>query len=134
MPPTATRPPRNRLHVAIAIVATITLGLASRKFPALQFTLLGKYPGDALWALTAYGCVAWLRPAASTRTVAVCALVISYADELSQLYQAPWLNHLRATTVGHLFLGSVFSWFDLLAYTIGVAIGALIETLITRYP
>ena len=49
----------------------------------------------------------------------VCALV-----EMSQLYHAPALDALRATSLGHLVLGSGFDWRDLGAYALGV-LGAL---------
>ena len=118
---------RSRLFLAIAIVVTVALGIASRKVPALFPAFLGKYPGDALWSLMVYWAVAWLIPDASIKKVALLALVVSYADEISQLYQAPWLNAIRGTTLGHLILGSTFSWLDMLAYTIGVAAGATVE-------
>jgi len=50
------------------------------------------------------------------------ALVTAYLDEFSQIYQAPWINGIRATTVGHLILGSTFSWWDMLSYTVGVGV------------
>lgn len=118
---------RNRLFLTIAIVVTIALGLVSRKVPAIFPALLGKYPGDALWALMVYWAIAWLLPKAPIRKVAALALLVSYADEMSQLYHAPWLNTLRGTTIGHLVLGSAFSWLDMLAYTVGIAAGATIE-------
>ena len=74
-----------------------------------------------------YWGIAWLIPNASIKKVAVLTLLVSYSDEISQLYQAPWLNAIRRTTLGHLVLGSTFSWLDMLAYTIGVAAGATIE-------
>ena len=118
---------RNRLFLFIAIVVTVVLGLASRKVPELFPAVLGKYPGDALWALMLYWGIAWLIPRASIRKVAVLTLLVSFLDETSQLYQAPWINSIRGTTLGHLVLGSEFSWFDLVAYTTGVAAGAMIE-------
>jgi hypothetical protein len=118
---------RRRPFLAIAIVVTVALGLASRKVPVLFPALLGKYPGDALWSLMVYWTVAWLIPDASIKKVALLALAFSYADEVSQLYQAPWINAVRRTTLGHLVLGSAFSWLDMLAYTIGVAAGATVE-------
>ena len=121
---------RNRLFLFIAIVVTIALGLASRKVPVLFPAFLGKYPGDALWSLMVYWGIALLIPNASVKKVAVLALLVSYADEISQLYQAPWLNAIRSTTLGHLVLGSAFSWLDMLAYAVGVAAGATIEYLL----
>ena len=120
---------RNRLILFVLIVITVVLGLASRKVPSLFPAVLGKYPGDALWSLMVYWGIAWLRPNASIKKVAVLALLVSYVDEISQLYQAPWINGIRRTTLGHLVLGSTFSWLDMLAYTIGVAAGAAIERL-----
>jgi hypothetical protein len=122
---------RNRLFLSVALAVTVALGLASRKWPVLFPALLGKYPGDALWALMVYWIIAWLTPNAGIKKVAALALLISYADEFSQLYQAPWINAIRSTTLGHLILGSTFSWLDMLAYTVGVATGATIDYFLT---
>jgi hypothetical protein len=113
---------RHRAYLVVALVSTIALGLTSRKFPALFPAVLEKYPGDALWAMMVYWLVGLLAPAASVSKIALGALAISYADEISQLYQAPWINHIRATVPGHLILGSHFSWLDMLSYTIGIAL------------
>ncbi len=42
----------------------IALGLASRRYPFLLPAFLGKYPGDALWALMVFCGLAFLFPAA----------------------------------------------------------------------
>ncbi|WP_245589180.1 ribosomal maturation YjgA family protein [Chitinimonas koreensis] len=114
---------------ACACLAVIALGLASRRFPGLFPAALGKYPGDALWALMMFFCWGILLPRASTAKVACAALATAYAVEISQLYQAPWINAVRSTTLGHLVLGSAFHWLDLLAYAIGVSAGAFVERL-----
>ena len=59
-------------------------------------------------------------------------MAISYLDELSQLYQAAWINQIRATTIGRLVLGSAFSWLDLLAYTVGVGLCNAIEVILLK--
>lgn len=116
-----------RLAYAVACALTIALGLASRRFPALFPAALGKYPGDALWACMVFYGWGFLLPRCSTAKLALLALLTSYADEFTQLYQSPWINAVRATTVGHLILGSGFSWFDMLAYTAGVALAAAVN-------
>lgn len=120
--------PRSRPWLLASFITVIALGLASRKYPFLFPALLGKYPGDALWALMVFLGWACLSPRASTRHLATMALAVSFLVEFSQLYQEPWLNALRSTTMGHLVLGSRFSWPDLAAYAVGVAVGALLDT------
>jgi hypothetical protein len=119
---------RRRPYLGAAIIITMIAGLASRKYPSLFPSALGKYPGDALWAQMAYWCTGFVFPSASTGRIALYALTASYADELSQLYQAPWINAIRSTAAGHLVLGSFFSWLDIVAYTIGIALCVIIES------
>jgi hypothetical protein len=114
------------------VVAVIVLGLASRKFPSLFPAIFGKYPGDALWAMMVFAGLAFIKPQASTARLAVLAFAISCGVEFSQLYQAPWLNEIRRTTIGHLVLGSTFSWFDIAAYAVGVLVAALVDGLLAR--
>jgi hypothetical protein len=119
----------------IALAVVIALGLASRRFPGVLFPdALGKYPGDALWALMIFVLAGLVRPAASTRSIALVALAVSYVDELAQLDRAPWLVAVRATTLGHLVLGAAFEWADLVAYTVGVAVGVALEVAIRAAP
>jgi hypothetical protein len=118
---------RSRLWLVVGLVAVIAFGLASRKFPSLFPALLGKYPGDSLWALMIFLGWAFCKPRASTRKIAALAFATSCFVEFSQLYQAAWLNSVRSTTLGHLILGSIFSWFDIAAYCVGVLAGALID-------
>ena len=125
---------RNRVFLGVAIIGTIGLGLASRTCPMLFPPVLEKYPGDALWAQMVYWLVGFFNPTASVAKVALYSLALSYADEISQIYQAPWINQIRATTLGHLVLGSSFSWLDMLSYTVGIALVAPIEWLLLRRP
>ncbi len=118
--------PRGRWPLALACVAVIALGLASRALPVFPITL-GKYPGDALWALMVFFGLAFLRPELRPLHLALLALTVSWVVELSQLYQAPWINSIRATRPGHLVLGSQFHWPDLLAYATGALAGLALD-------
>jgi Protein of unknown function (DUF2809) len=119
---------RNRWVYAGLTCAVIVLGLASRKWPLFPAGL-GKYPGDGLYALMAFCGLGVLMPRAATGQNAVLALGFCFAVEFGQLYQAPWIKGIRATTLGHLVLGSHFGWFDLVAYAVGVAAGGAAEWL-----
>lgn len=129
---TSTRPSRSRLLLFLGCVAVILVGMASRRFPHLFPAVLGKYPGDALWAWMVFLGVAFLRPRASTVRLTLVAFTVSCVDEFSQIYQAPWINAIRHTAVGHLVLGSTFSWFDMVAYAAGVSLAACVDLLCVR--
>ena len=119
---------RDRFWYAIAIVLVICLGIASRRYPQIFPTALGKYPGDALWTIGVFLLSSVILPRVSTLKLAGLALLISYIVEFAQLYQATWIVAIRQTTIGHLLLGSQFAWEDLVAYTVGAAIALLAES------
>ena len=121
---------RSRIWLGVGLLAVIALGLASRSFPSLIPTILGKYPGDALWALVVFLGCGFINPRASTRHLAAFALAFACLIEWSQLYRTPWLDSVRGTTLGHLVLGSVFSWFDIAAYAVGVLLGVIVDKLV----
>jgi hypothetical protein len=121
------KPERRRLLQLAATVVVIALGLASRAFPQLLPDALGKYPGDALWAMMIVFGLGIFATRMRTWQLALWALLICFAVEFSQLYQAPWIVELRSHTVGHLVFGSFFGWADLIAYTAGVAVAAIID-------
>ena len=112
--------PRSRFRHLLAAGVVVALGLASRRWPDLLPARLGKYPGDALWALMVYCLWGAGLPMASAGRLTVLSLLTAYGVELSQLYQSPWIVGLRRSGLGHLVLGSAFDWRDLVAYTVGV--------------
>lgn len=115
-----------RLAPFLAACATIALGLLWRS-PLLPLpSLVAKYGGDALWAVMVFFLVRGANPRLSIRASSAVALAICWLIELSQLYRAPWLESIRHTRIGHLVLGSTFNPPDLLAYALGVGIGALL--------
>jgi hypothetical protein len=123
---------RSRWRLGVGVVVVVGLGLASRRFPVLFPAVLGKYPGDALWALMVYlGWAFWL-PRAAVWRVGLLALATSGLVECSQLYQAEWIHAIRSTMLGHLVLGSTFVWQDLVAYAVGVAIGVVVDGRVFR--
>ena len=74
----------------------------------------------------------FLFPQAPTTHLALMALAFAWGIEFFQLYQASWINSLRATIPGRLILGSTFHWSDLVAYAAGIGIGALLEAKIRQ--
>lgn len=80
--------------------------------------------GDALWAAMIFWGTGVLAPRGRVAWRAAAAIGACVAIELGQLVRTPALDALRATTIGHLVLGSSFDGRDLLAYALGVALAA----------
>lgn len=120
---------RNRVVFALVAVAIVAAGLLCRStfMPLPPFAT--KYGGDALWALMVFVGMGFLFPRTSTLVLALMALSFAWAVEFSQLYHAPWIEAVRATLPGRLVLGATFNWPDLVAYLIGIALGAVGEHL-----
>jgi threonine/homoserine/homoserine lactone efflux protein len=119
--------PRSRPVLLAATIVTIALGLASRRWPVLP-DVLGKYPGDCLWALMVVLLLGALFPRTPTRTLVLVAAGFSLLIEGLKL--VPALEPLRDHPLGHLVFGHVFSWLNLVAYAIGIAFGAVIDRLL----
>ena len=122
---------RNRNLYLILTIITIILGLLSRKVQGLP-QIISSYSGDALWALMVFFLFSFLFNKKSTIFILVISIIFSYGIEISQLYHAPWIDSIRATTLGGLILGFGFLWSDLICYTVGIVIGAIIDKIINN--
>ena len=123
-------PNRNRILYLIALSVVIAAGLGSRKLSIYLPQIINTYLGDALWALMIYLLVATFFTNKKKKTVASISLLFCYTIEVSQLYHAPWIDRIRNTTLGGLVLGFGFLWTDIVAYTLGVGFGVILEWLI----
>ena len=120
----------NRKSYFFLIVFTVFLGRSSRKFSILFPEIINQYLGDALWALMVYWLFRFIKPSLTFLNTSLFALLFSYSIEISQLYHANWIDSIRKTTLGGLILGFGFLWSDILAYSIGVFIGFLLDTIL----
>jgi len=121
------------IQIVLIALASI-LGIASRRYAHILPVFIATYAGDTLWALAAFLGFGLLLPRASTRTIALIAMIFSVAIELSQLYHAPWIDSIRHTTMGGLILGFGFLWSDLACYALGVGLGMLLELISGMVP
>ena len=110
---------KNKRWIYLAITsAIIVLGLASRKHGDILPEFIAEYSGDTLWAAMVLSIL---------KTI-VISLLCSYCIEISQLYQADWANTVRNTTLGALIFGHGFLWSDMICYTVGVLLSAVIDS------
>ncbi|QYJ67666.1 ribosomal maturation YjgA family protein [Flavobacterium litorale] len=122
-----------KITYLIAIPITIVLGLLIRSIKTILPDVVNLYAGDALYAVMMYYIVAFIvrKPILYK---AIIALIICYAIECSQLYQADWINTIRKTLPGRLVLGSGFLYSDLLAYFLGIVVAVGVDYLFISNP
>ncbi|GAB2940145.1 DUF2809 domain-containing protein [Hymenobacter coalescens] len=122
--------PRGR-YITWALV-TVALGLASRRWRAGLPGWVGAYAGDALWALLVFWLISAVGPRRPAWQRAAAAWAVAQLVEVSQLWQAPWLQAVRGTWLGALVLGRGFLWSDVLSYTAGILLGLGLDAWLTR--
>ena len=123
---------RRRLIYIFLVITTIVIGLLSRAdfIPKLIYP----YLGDVLYALMVFFLLGLLFPSMPSIKLTLFAIIICFLIELSQLYQADWINAIRNTRFGGLLLGYGFLWSDLISYFIGGLLGLTIEFyLVNKY-
>ncbi len=118
---------RNRIIYIFLLLLIVVSGLLSRRISDFLPELVNIYIGDAIWAIMVYLLVCIIFIKWSVFRVAAISLLFCYVIELSQLYQAEWINNIRNTIIGGLVLGYGFLWSDLLAYAMGIGFTGIIE-------
>lgn len=119
-----------RIAYLIAIVITILLGLASRKWSLLVV----QNAGDILWAMMVYFGFRFLLVRKSTLTTIWLSFLFSFGIEFSQLYQEDWINQIRGTSLGALIFGKGFLVEDLIRYTAGIIIATVLDKVAFKLP
>ncbi|MFJ3387732.1 DUF2809 domain-containing protein [Lysinibacillus sp. NPDC086135] len=122
-----------RIAYLIAVVITIFLGLASRKWSLLLPSLVAQSAGDMLWAMMVYFGFRLLLVRKSTLTAIWLSFLFSFGIEFSQLYQEDWINQIRGTTLGALILGKGFLVEDLLRYSVGIIIATVLDKMVLTF-
>ncbi|MDT2046080.1 DUF2809 domain-containing protein [Priestia flexa] len=123
---------RNRVIYACLCLIIALLGLSTRVFQEYLPAFLRMYIGDTLWAIMIFLGFSSVYKTASTIRIIAISILFCYGIECSQLYQEEWIVHLRHTTLGGLILGYGFLWSDIIAYTVGIAVGGLTELILRK--
>ena len=103
----------------------------SRKLRAEQlpewYTL---YFGDFLWAMLVYFLIA-VSFGLENKLAFAFAIITTYLIEISQLFHPGWLDALRFYRIVGLVIGYGFLWSDIIAYTLGISVGVLMDVYIS---
>jgi len=105
------------------IALNVPAGLATRTYGRSLPALVAEYGGDVLSASCILFGLRFVWPKLALWRIAMLAYLVCIAIETSQLYQAPWIVHLRHTPPFGILLGYGFLWSDWVCYAVGVAIG-----------
>ena len=118
------------LRVYVPLMAFLILaGLPARAFQEKLPYWYTQYFGDFLWAMLIYFLCATILRMKAMHALLV-ALSTTYLIEISQLFRPDWLEYLRSLRICALVLGYGFLWSDLVAYALGICLGAIIDTCI----
>src|SRR5919197_2333761 len=116
---------RRRLCYAVAAVAFVIAGLTWRS-PMLGLPwVVAKHGGSVIWGTMMFFAAAAMLPTGRLAIVAVATAIVAAAVEFSQLLHVSWLDDFRRATFGMLLLCRTFSWWDIVSYWTGIAVGAL---------
>ena len=113
---------KTRIYYFLLVCFILIVGLVSRKIDFIHLAV-----GDILYAMMIYFMIRFLFIKSKPISVAFLSLLLCFAIEFSQLYQARWIVEIRSTTLGHLVLGQGFLLSDLLAYTFGILLSFISE-------
>lgn len=117
-----------RIQYLIVLLLIIFLGIMSRKTNLFPLST-----GDFLYAIMMYLLIRIIFINKKAYQIAFLSLITCYSIEFLQLYQSGWMLELRKTLFGRYVLGQGFLWTDILAYTFGILIALLLESLIHQY-
>ncbi|WP_224249876.1 ribosomal maturation YjgA family protein [Hyalangium gracile] len=112
-------PARQRGKLVPLLLVLPVLGMASRSSAIALPAFVAAYAGDTLWTAMLYVTLLFAWPGLSVSRAVGLAVGISFLVELSQLYQAPWIDAVRAHRLGALVLGRGFLGSDFVCYTVG---------------
>jgi hypothetical protein len=120
------------MYYIFLVLTVMILGISSRVFTEILPTFVAVHFGDMLWASMVYFGFRVLLINRSLFVSACISLIFSFLIELSQLYQADWINVVRSTLLGSLVLGRGFLAVDLIRYFVGISISFFIDSMIER--
>jgi hypothetical protein len=118
---------RRSLATLAITLTVIPLGLAVRYAPLHLPWFLYKYLGSFLWAVALYWFVATLLPRLYPAALAILSGLATIAVEFSRLVPEPAIDAFRLTLPGQILLGRFFSFKNIVAYLLAIAISALLD-------
>jgi glycopeptide antibiotics resistance protein len=112
-----------RLALLAGMVLIIPFGYSVRFSTGLNLPVLQDVVGSLAYQVLIMFLVAFFYPRLSLAKIAIGVFIFSAAIEFLQLWQAPWIQAIRATWAGRVILGNTFLWADFPPYALGCLLG-----------
>jgi hypothetical protein len=123
----AERPLRNRVVYAGLLLIAAGVGIHVHRFGEMFPDFITACAPQILRPMVLFAGLGLVFRSAASWQVASGAYVLSALLEFSELYQEPWIEALRSTSLGAPVLGSEFLSTDLALYAVGVLLCYLLE-------
>ncbi len=120
-------PQRRRAACLLILLITIPLGLAVRMAPLGLSAFYVKYGGSVLWAMALYWLIAASLPQRSSRMLGAIAAAAATLLEFSRLWHTAATDAFRVTLAGRILLGTYFSFRNIAAYWLAIALAMLLD-------
>lgn len=114
---------RYRVALLFSIIPIFVLGLTSKFYSGPGQEWFNNCFGDFLYQIFLILLIAFLYPQVSPLWAALGVFIFNSGIEFLQLWQPPFLQPIRYTLFGRLFLGYSFVWEDFLYYVMGCILG-----------
>jgi Protein of unknown function (DUF2809) len=124
--------PKRRMAYGVLLLLTIVLGLAWRMVPLGLSAFWFKYGGSALWAMALYWLLAISLLELSAAGLAFLSAAVAAVVEFSRLWRVPAIDAFRLTLAGKLLLGRFFSFKNIAAYWLAIALAAFLDRWLVR--
>ena len=108
------------------------LAIDTRTHAYRYFPIVAKYGGDVIWAGMFLFFMRIFFSRMKLWKLALICYALGVADEVLQLYHAPWIESVRHTRIGGLILGFGFLWSDIICYAVGIVIAYVMVVLIEK--
>lgn len=122
---------RKLFYLCVFIFCT-WLAITTRTHRDWFHPLVVEYGGDVIWAGMFLFLMRIFFSTMKLWKLALLCYAMGVADELLQLYHAPWIESIRQTRIGGLVLGFGFLWSDIISYAVGIILAYVIIRFIER--
>ena len=121
-----------RVALLFTIIPIFIIGLTSEFYSGPGQEFFNDYFGDFLYQIFLILLIVFMFPELSPAKTTWGVFIFNCIIEFSQLWKPPFLQGIRTTLFGRLFLGSGFAWEDFIGYILGCILGWILVVRLKR--